>query len=247
MNDLSQIFIEHEEIVNFLKQQMNLKEVYQKILFKKVISHVAQEKGITVTTQEVEAEADRQRREQRLEKATDTLAWLADQLITPHDWEMGIRDRLLSQKLAQYMFAKEVEKFFIENSLEFEQVILYQIVVESDKLAQEIYYQIEDGEISFYDAANLYDIDPERKRKCGYEGTLYHFDIQPDIAAVIFKAPPKQLIGPLKSEQGYHLFIVEELLPAELTPERYQEILKNMFQHWLVTELDYMLDSALLS
>ncbi|MEA5505597.1 peptidylprolyl isomerase [Halotia wernerae UHCC 0503] len=247
MNDLSQIFIEPEEIVSFLKRKMNLKEVYQEILFKRVISHVAQERGITVTTEEIEAEADRQRREQRLEKATDTLRWLADQLVTPHDWEMGIRDRLLSQKLAQYMFAEKVENFFIENSLDFEQVIFYQIIVESDKLAQEIYYQIEDCEISFYDAANLYDIDPDRRRKCGYEGTLYRFALQPDIAAVIFKTPPKQLIGPLKTEQGHHLFIVEELLPAELTPERYQEILKNMFQHWLVTELDYMLDLSLLS
>jgi parvulin-like peptidyl-prolyl isomerase len=247
MNDLSQIFIEPEEIVNFLKREMNLKEVYQEILFKRVISHVAQERGITITTQEIEVEADRQRREQRLEKATDTLTWLAEQLVTPYDWEMGIRDRLLSQKLAQCMFAEEVEKFFIENSLEFEQVILYQIIVESGKLAQEIYYQIEDGEISFYDAANLYDLDVHRRRKCGYEGTVYRFALQPDIAAVIFKTPPKHLIGPIKTEQGYHLFIVEELLPAELTSERYQEILNNMFQHWIVKEVDYMLDSSLLS
>ncbi|WP_318780324.1 peptidylprolyl isomerase [Atlanticothrix silvestris] len=106
------------------------------------------------------------------------------------------------------MFAEEVEKFLIKNSLKFEQVILYQIVVESDKLAQEVYYQIEDGEISFYDAANLYNINTHRQCKCGYEGTLYRFDIQPDIAAVIFKTPPKQLIGPLKTQQGHHLFIV---------------------------------------
>ncbi|WGV28406.1 peptidylprolyl isomerase [Halotia branconii] len=244
MNDLSQIFIEPEEIVSFLKRKMNLKEVYQEILFKRVISYAAQQRGITVTTVEIEAEADRQRREQRLEKATDTLAWLSDQLVTPHDWEMGIRDRLLSQKLAHYMFAEKVEDFFIKNSLEFEQVILYQIIVESDKLAQEIYYQIAEGEISFYHAANLYDIDDHRRHKCGYEGTIYRFDIQPDIAAMIFQTPPKQLIGPLKTEQGHHLLIVEELLPAELTPERYQEILHNMFHDWLVTELDYMLNSS---
>ncbi|MBW4645365.1 MAG: peptidylprolyl isomerase [Goleter apudmare HA4340-LM2] len=241
MNDLSNIFIEPEEIVNFLKSEMSLKEVYQNILFKKVILQVAQERGITVTTEEIEAEANCQRREQHLEKATDTIAWLADQLISPDDWEEGIRDRLLSQKLAEALFAEEVEKFFIKNRLAFEQVILYQIVVESEILAQELYYQIEEGEISFYEAAHRYDIDTNRQKKCGYEGTIYRFALPPDIAVIVFSVPSKQLIGPIRTEQGYHLFIVEDFLPALLTPERYQEIINNMFKHWLVNELNYML------
>jgi len=247
MNDFTKIVIEPEEIVNFLKSELDLKEVYQKILFKKVIRYVAQERGIVVTTEEIEAEADRQRRERGLEKATDTIAWLASQLVAPGDWEVGIRDRLLSQKLAQALFAQEVEKFFFQNQLEFEQVILYQIIVDSEKLAQEIYYQIEEGEISFYNAARLYDNDTHRREKCGYEGKMYRFSLQPDIAAVVFSTQPKDLIGPLKTAQGYHLFMVEEFLPAELTSAKYHEILNNMFQHWLVSELDYLLNSSLIN
>ncbi|MBD0263667.1 MAG: peptidylprolyl isomerase, partial [Tolypothrix sp. Co-bin9] len=121
-------------------------------------------------------------------------------------------------------------------------VIFYQIIVYSEKLAQELYYQIEEGEISFYDAAHLYDIDEDRRKKCGYEGKIYRWAIQADIAAIIFTTIPKQLIGPLKTDRGYHLLMVEELIPAELSPERYQEILNNMFQQWLTAELDYMLN-----
>ncbi|MBE9051942.1 peptidylprolyl isomerase [Nostocales cyanobacterium LEGE 11386] len=245
MSDLSKIVIEAEEIINFLKKEMSLKEVYQKILFNQVIWHVAEERGITVTTAEIETEANRQRREQRLEKATDTLAWLTDQLVTPNDWEMKIRDRLLSQKLAQALFAQEVEQFFIHKRLEFEQVILYQIIVDSEKLAQEIYYQIEDNEISFYEAAHLYNIDAQRRQKCGYEGRIYRFSLQLNIAAIVFRTPPKHLIGPFKTEQGYHLLMVEEFLPAELTPEKYLEVLNNMFHNWLVKELDSLLNSSL--
>ncbi|WP_017652220.1 peptidylprolyl isomerase [Fortiea contorta] len=241
MNDIAKIFIEPEEVINFLKSEMNLKEVYENILFKKIIRQVAQERGIILTTEEIEAEANRQRREQHLEKAADTLAWLADQLISAEDWEEGIRDRLLSKKLAEALFSQEVEKFFIQNRLAFEQVILYQLVVESEILAQELYYQIEEGEISFYDAAHRYDIDSDRRHKCGYEGTIYRFDLQSNIATIIFSVPPQQLIGPMKTEQGYHLFIVEELIPAILTRERYQEIINNMFKNWLVNELNYLL------
>ncbi|MBD2363936.1 peptidylprolyl isomerase [Anabaena minutissima FACHB-250] len=238
MNEPKQVLITPEEVVNALKKEMNLKDIHQKILFNKVIWQVAEERGVTVTAAEIEAEANRQRREKHLEKAADTMAWLQDELVTTNDWEMGICDRLLSQKLANILFAEEAEAFFHKNQLEFEQVILYQIIVDSEKLAQEIYYQIEDREISFYEAAHLYDIDILRKQKCGYEGNLYRFNLPKDIAAVVFRSQPQQLIGPLKTEYGYHLLIVAEFLPAELTGEKYQEILNNMFQKWLLVELN---------
>jgi len=240
MSDLSKIVIEPEEIVKFLKSELSLKEVCQQILYQKIIELSAHKKRITVTSEEIQAEANRQRHEKRLEKATDTLVWLADQLVSPNDWEGGIHNRLLAQKLAKALFAEEVKRFFLQNRLEFEQVILYQIIVSSEKLAQELYYQIEEGEISFYDAAHLYDIDDNRRYKCGYEGKVYRWALQPDIATIVFSTPPKQLIGPIKTEQGYHLFKVEELIPAELTSQRYEEILNNMFQQWLVAELDYL-------
>ncbi len=244
MSDLSKIVIEPEEIVKFLKSELSLKEVCQQILYQKIIKRSSHEKRITVTTEEIQAEANRQRHEKRLEKATDTLAWFADQLVSPHDWEEGIYNRLLAQKLAKALFAEEVKRFFIQNRLEFEQIILYQMIVSSEKLAQELYYQIEEGEISFYDAAHLYDIDDNRRYKCGYEGQVYRWALQSDIAAIVFSTPPQQLIGPIKTEQGYHLFKVENLIPAELTSQRYEEILNNMFQQWLVAELDYLLHSS---
>ncbi|MBD2199799.1 MULTISPECIES: peptidylprolyl isomerase [Calothrix] len=243
MINLSKSIVDPEEIVNLLKSEMNFKDVCQKVWFQRLINDTAQERGINVTPAEIEAEAHRQRREKHLEKASDTLAWLAEQLVSAEDWEIGIRDRLLSKKLAEALFAQDVELFFIENQLEFEQVSLYQIMVESEKLAQEIYYQIAEAEITFYDAAHIYDIDMQRRKHCGYEGNIYRFALEPDIAAALFSSSTEELIGPLKSEQGYHLFWVDEFIPATLTPERYQEILNDMFNNWLHQELEYMLIS----
>jgi parvulin-like peptidyl-prolyl isomerase len=242
MNEISKLVVKPEEIVNFLKSEMNFKQVCQKVLFQKVICQVAQKRGIIVTTEEIEAEANRQRREKHLEKATDTLSWLTDELISSDDWEVGIRNHLLSQKLAQTLFAKEVESFFLQNRQSFEQVIFYQIILDSQKLAQELYYQIEEGEISFYEAAHLYDIDVNRRQKCGYEGKVYRCSIEADIAAIVFTTIRSQLIEPVKTHRGYHLLMVEEFIPAELSPEKYQEILNNMFQQWLTAELDYMVN-----
>ncbi len=239
MNNQLKIVMEPEEIINCLKTETQLKEVCTKILSQRIIEKVAEQKDISVNTEEIEIEANRQRREKRLEKASDTLRWLEQQMLTPLDWEVGIRNRLLKQKLALKLFGKEVEQFFIQNRSEFEQVVLYQFVVSGEKLAQELYYQIEESEISFYQAARLHDIDENRRYKCGYEGKVYRWAVIPQIAPLVFNASPQQLVGPIKTENGYHLFMVEDYIPAELTPKRYQEILDNMFEQWLDTELDY--------
>jgi parvulin-like peptidyl-prolyl isomerase len=243
MNDLAKLSVEADKLVDFLKKNVQLKESYEKILHQKIINQAAQERGITVTTEEIQAEADQMRFERRLEKASDTLAWLADQMMTPDDWEAGIRDRILSKKLANLLFTKEVEKFFAQNRLDFDQVLLYQIIVSNEKLAQELFYQLEEQEISFYEAAHLYDIDEKRKEQCGFEGKLDRWNLTPEIAAIVFAAKLGEVMKPLKSEQGYRIFMVEKFITAELTPERYQTILDSLFKEWLASELTYRLHS----
>ncbi|WP_017721414.1 peptidylprolyl isomerase [Kamptonema formosum] len=243
MINLSKASIEPAEIVSSLKKSVQFKDVCLTVFYQKIINKAAQERNLTVTPEEIQAEANRQRYEKRLEKAADTLAWLADQLISADDWEAGIRDRVLSQKLSEALFAKEVEKFFAQNRLDFQQLVLYQLIVPYDKVALELFYQIEEEEISFYEAAHLYDIDEKRRQQCGYEGKLYRWSLKPDIAAVIFSATPKQVVGPIKTDLGYHLLMVEEFIPAELSPDIYKEIKERMFKEWLASELTYMLHS----
>jgi parvulin-like peptidyl-prolyl isomerase len=241
MLNITAVSMEPSEIVKHLKKGINIKEVSLNIWQQKIIDRAAQQRNLTVTPEEIQAEANRQRYEKRLEKSADTLAWLADQLISPDDWEAGIRDRLLYQKLAESLFAKEVEKFFAQNKLDFQQLVLYQILVPYEKLGQEIFYQIEEEEISFYEAAHFYDIDERRRLQCGYEGKLYRWSLKPELAAVVFSASPKQVVGPIKTELGYHLLMVEEFIAAALTPDIYKEIMDRMFKDWIASELNYML------
>ncbi|MDV2993503.1 MAG: hypothetical protein N4J56_003157 [Chroococcidiopsis sp. SAG 2025] len=241
MSSFSKVQVQPDKILRFLRKTLSLKETYQKILYQQVIERAAQERDLTLSEREIQVESDRIRREKRLEKAADTLAWLAEEMVTPDDWEAGIRDRLLAQKLAESLFAKEVDKFFAQNRLDFEQVSLYQIIVPYEKVAREVLYQIEEQEISFYEAAHLYDIDEKRRHQCGYEGKVHRWSLKPDIAAEVFNAQPGAVVGPLPTEQGCHLLMIEEFISAELTPERYQEIRDRMFKEWLASELNYMI------
>ena len=235
--------IEPEEIVDFLKREMLAKEVCQKIVSQKVIEKAAKDRNIKVTPEEIQTEADKIRYTNRLEKTSDTLAWLADQMLTPDEWEIGIRNSLLTKKLATQIFDKKVEQYFASNRLDFDQFILYQIVVPYEQLAQEIFYQIEEEEISFYEAAHLYDLNEQCRYLCGYKGKVHRWSFPPDIAAQIFKTPVSigEVIGPLKIDKEYHLFMIEKFIQAQLTPEKRQEIIDKLFQEWLHSELNYFL------
>lgn len=236
--------VEADDIIDSLKQSLQFKQVCQQILSQRIIDRAARVRHVEVSAEEIQAEADRQRRAFRLERASDTLAWLADQQISPEDWEQGIHAQVLSQKLKRAMFESEVDRFFAQNRLDFDRVVLYQIIVPYEQLAQEVFYQIEEGEISFYEAAHLYDIELNRRYQCGFEGIVYRWSLKPEIAAVVFGAAPNQVVYPVQTEQGHHLFMVEEFLSAELTPEIQEEILNRLFQEWLREELNYLLQQG---
>jgi parvulin-like peptidyl-prolyl isomerase len=233
--------IETSEIIYYLKKNLQLKYIFTKILHQKIINNAVANNNIKITPEEVQAEGDRIRRQKHLEKAEDTFAWLTEELISSEDWEAGIYDELVAKKLAVHLFSEAVQTVFAQNQNQFEQVLLYELIIPDEELAWEIFYQIEEEEISFYQAAHLYNLDRERQLQCGYLGKVYRHDLKPNMATFVFEATPGVVMAPLPSEQGYHIFLVEEFIPAELTHELYQTLLNKMFQNWLARELDYML------
>jgi len=241
MVTLSHLTIETEEIIDFLKREIHLRDICQKVLCQQIVSQAAQERGVHINPEEVQVEADRQRHQKRLESASTTFSWLAEQLITSEDWENGIRDHLLTQKLAEFLFANEAEKYFVEHQLDFEKISLYKITVPYEQLAYELLYQIEESEISFYEAAHLYDLDKRRRTQCGFEGQFYRWSLKPEISAILLGEQLGKVIGPLKADQGYDLLVVEEFIAAEFTPEIRAEIVDRLFQGWLESELNYLL------
>jgi len=244
MISFSGIEINARTIVDFLKQEVRLRDVCQEIIFQEIIKNAAQEHNLAITDDEIQSEANRQRHARRLESSTETYAWLDEQLITADDWEAGIRAHLKSQKLARLLFEDSIHPYFVEHQIEYEKAALYHIIVPYELLAQEIFYQIEEEEISFYEAAHLYDIDENRRLLCGYEGSVHRWNLEPDISAQVFGVNPKEIIGPIQTQEGFNLYMVEEFIPAELTSETRNEINHKLFQEWLLRELNYQIHNS---
>lgn len=238
MVDLSSTSIDAAEIVDFLGQELQLREVCQKITCQKIINKAAQARGLTITPEEIRLETDRICDQEHLGNPSTMLTWLADQLIDLSDWEVRIQNRLLADKLAESMFGDEAKRFFTEHQSDFDQILLYKITVPYERLSQELFYQIEEEEISFYEAAHLYNTDRSCRLYCGYQGIQYRRDLKPEIAETVFNASEGEIIGPLKaSPEAYDLLLVEAFIPAKLTAELHHSLVNQMFEAWLKTEL----------
>jgi parvulin-like peptidyl-prolyl isomerase len=244
---LDSLKINPEEVILYLRHELKLRDTYQEILSRQIIDRAAKEREIAVSPEEIQAEADQFRYNHKLESASQTFSWLEEQLLTPEEWESGIRNRLLKKKLAEHLFGSQIEASFAQSKVQYEQAVLYRIVVSYQPLAQEIFYQIEEEEVSFFEAAHYYDIDPRRRLACGFEGKLSRWQLQPDIAARVFGANPQEVVGVIQSEEGFEIWMVEEFIPAELTPEIRERIISQLFNEWLESELNYLVHSGQVS
>ncbi len=84
------------------------------------------------------------------------------------DFEELVEASVISSKLAQHLFADKVEPFFVENQLDYAQVVMYEAVLDDEDLAMELFYAIGEGEISFHEVAHRYILDTEQRRSGGY-------------------------------------------------------------------------------
>lgn len=224
-------------ISEFLQERLQYRQTYEAWIENQILRSTALEKGLTVPEEDIQSEGDRQRHELRLERAEDTLAWLDSEQVTPDQWEQGIKDKLLRSLIAEHLFAGDVDRIFVENKLNYDRRAVYRLEIADAAIAQELFYQIEDGEISFFEAAYLYLEDEEKRDRCGFEGLLHRWELPKAHAAVIFEAQTQQVLSPIETEVGFILFWVGRLIPAMLTRELRTKILNESLDQWLAAEL----------
>lgn len=224
-------------ISEFLQERLQYRQTYEAWIENQILRSAASEHCLTVPEEDIQTEGDRQRHELRLERAEDTLAWLESEQVTPDQWEQGIKDKLLRSLMAEHLFAGDVDRIFAENKLNYDRRAVYRLEIADAAIAQELFYQIEDGETSFFEVAYLYLEDEEKRDRCGFEGLLHRWELPKVHAAVIFEAQAQQILSPIETETGFVLFWVGRVIPATLTPELRTKILNESLDQWLEAEL----------
>ena len=224
-------------IAEFLQERLQYRKVYEDWIQVQILRSTALEYSISLPEEDIQTEGDRQRHELRLERAEDTLAWLESEQVTPDQWEQGIKDKLLRSLMAEHLFSGDIDRIFAENKLNYDRRAVYRLEIADSAIAQELFYQIEDGEINFFEAAYLYLEDEEKRDRCGFEGLLHRWELPKAHAMVIFEAQGQQILSPIETEAGFVLFWVGRIIPAMLTPVLRTKILNESLDQWLAAEL----------
>jgi peptidyl-prolyl cis-trans isomerase C len=140
--------------------------------------------------------------------------------------------------------SEDVEQYYKENIKDFDrpdQVRARQIVVSTEEEGQKVLGLLRQGE-SFAAIAGQYSMSPDAKEG-GDLGFFAKGEMPPEFEKAVFSLPVGRLSDLVKSEYGYHVFLVEEKREAarltldEMRPEIRETLLtekkEKAYQDWL--------------
>lgn len=232
------ITVSSAEILQHIKLSCRIPSVVEEILTTKIIHDQAASEGINVTPEELQQAADEWRLIYNLRRSDDTLMWLEKHYLSLDDFEAMVQSNLLSLKLAQHLFANQVEPFFVEHQLDYMKASFYEVLLEDEDLALELFYALKEEEVSFVEIAQQYIQDPELRRVGGYRNAVARPDLKPEISAAVFAAKPPQLLKPITTSKGIHLILVEAVIQPQLDIQLWNKILGDLFAKWLKQQIE---------
>ena len=232
-NSNKTIAITKEDIFHHVQLSCQIPEMIEKIVERKIIISAAEEAGIEITKEELQKASDQMRVLSKLTDAEATWAWLEKHGLSLDDFEEIVYFTLVSGKLTNHLFADKVEPYFYEHQLDYTSAVIYEMVLDDEDEAIELYYEIQEGEISFFDAAQQHIQDTELRRKGGYKGKVSRADMKPEVSAAVFAATSSQLLKPIVTADGIYLVLVEEIIQPELDKKLRGEIIFDLYSEWI--------------
>lgn len=189
--------------------------------------------GLEATADELQQAADDFRAERELYSLEATENWLRLRNLSFADWEMLLEEQCLARRLRETLTAARIEKFFAENRFTFEAAILARLVVEDEDLARELRAQIVEDGADFHALARRYSTDDATRPMGGYAGALARTEMEAAMEAAIYRAAAGDIVGPLKTEEGWTLVKVEGFKRAQLDDPTREAIKTTLFDEWL--------------
>jgi parvulin-like peptidyl-prolyl isomerase len=225
--------VSDQELLREIKLSLHLPTLLDRILSDRIIDRTAREVGIDVDPEELQQAADQIRLTYNLGSAAATYAWLEKHGLSLDDFEAIAKRQYFTQKLAARLFADQVDTYFIQHQLDYASALLYEIILDDEDQAWELFYELQAGETSFPQLAHQYIQDVELRRVGGFLDRQSRTALKPEISAAVFAAKPPQVLKPVMSADGVHLILVEELLQPRLDEALRANIQTNLFNSWL--------------
>lgn len=230
---LREINIDRDMIFRHIRFSFQIPTFIEGIVNCKIIAAAAEQAGIAVGLEELQQVADDFRLANQLHESDATWFWLQKHYLSLDDFEELVHTNALSGKLAQHLFGTQVEPFFYGHQLDYAGAVIYEVSLQDEDLALELFYALQEGEISFHEVARQYIQDQMLRRTGGYRGVLHRSDMKPEVSAAVFAATPPQILKPIVTSKEVHLILVEEIIQPQLDDHLRTQILTDLFSAWL--------------
>jgi parvulin-like peptidyl-prolyl isomerase len=229
--------VSNQDLLHQIKITGKIPELLHGILQQRVLEAAAQELKLEISEEEIQQGADQFRVANRLETVAATQQWLDDRLLSMEDFEQLITTNLLAPKIARKMFFDQTAPYFYQHVLDYASAVIYEIVVDNENLAFELFHAIQEGDMTFGEAAKSYGQDLESQRRGGYVGTVMRQEMIPAVSAAVFAAESPEILKPIAVGSQVHIIFVEEVSKPVLTPELQEQIMWQLFQGWLQEQI----------
>jgi parvulin-like peptidyl-prolyl isomerase len=226
-----------EDIIYHIKLSCQIPSILEAIATQRIIAETVEKIGITVEVEELQKAADSMRFANKLLRAENTWAWLEKHHLSLDDFEEIAKANILSAKLANHLFVDKAEPYFYAHQMNYYGAATYEVVLDDEDLALELFYALKEGEMTFQQIARQYIQNPEIRRAGGYQGIRYRTDFRPEIAAAIFAATPPQILKPIVTPKGVHIIAVEEIIKPQLDEQLRLQIIGEFFTNWLQQQI----------
>ncbi|HHV06678.1 MAG TPA: foldase [Firmicutes bacterium] len=216
-------------------------DIVDGLLEEQVVLSEAEKEGITVEDEEVEAAF--QEIKQSLENQFGDEKKMASALkkfkLTMDDLKKLVENNMKIQQLYIQITAdvevpdEEVQKYYQDHIAEFkmpEQVKASHILVEEEKVANELKERLEKGD-DFAELAKEHSIDPGSRESGGELGYFPRGQMVAEFDQAAFSTPVGELSSVTKTNHGYHIIKVEDKKPARtLTLEEVKPFLSMQLE-----------------
>lgn len=221
-----------DDFLQSLHLQRRLPALLLDALSEKIILTEAEKAGLTVSDDELQQAADDFRHRHGLGRAAAMHQWLAEQSLTPAHFQMALERELLTDKFITHVTKDGIERHFDSKRSEYDRLRLRLILVAREDLARELLAQIQEEGADFAELATEHSAH-ESRRDGGLFGTVARRELAQPVAKALADAQTGDVVGPVAMADGFQLFLVEALVPAELNATVRRQIRDELFDLWL--------------
>lgn len=201
-------------------------QVLDDIIWRVLLRQLAEQEGVTVSQEEVEAEITEI--QEQIQEDPNTPEWdvfLVENGLTEEDIYRLVSDDMLMTGLAELHGSPSTA----------EQVHAAHILVETEEIGQEVLDKLADGE-DFAALAAEYSIDPSNKDQGGDLGWFPRGRMVPEFEEAAFSTEPGETSGLVQTSFGFHIIHVFEKEERELDPTLVMQTQQQEFQAWFAEQ-----------